>query len=101
MLILSFILLALGRTIPKLPPEVCGLLLETGIDNMAAILVKDITLVEFTHRILQLPDLVKLKRDITHLKRTTSEPPGNPCFVISYQAGTAPGNNSLDISIES
>ena len=37
MLILSFILLALGRTIPKLPPEVCGLLLETGIDNMAAI----------------------------------------------------------------
>lgn len=37
MLILSFILLALGRTIPKLPPEVCGLLLETGIDNMATI----------------------------------------------------------------
>jgi len=37
MLILSFILLALGRTIPKLSPEVCGLLLETGIDNMATI----------------------------------------------------------------
>ena len=37
MLILSFILLALGRTIPKLPPEVCGLLLETGIDNLTAI----------------------------------------------------------------
>lgn len=37
MLILSLILLALGRTIPKLPPEVCGLLLETGIDNMASI----------------------------------------------------------------
>lgn len=37
MLILSFILLALGRTIPKLPPEVCGLLLETSIDNMASI----------------------------------------------------------------
>ena len=37
MFILSFILLALGRTIPKLPPEVCGLLLETGIDNMATI----------------------------------------------------------------
>ena len=32
-----FILLVLGRTIPKLPPEVCGLLLETGIDNMATI----------------------------------------------------------------
>ena len=37
LLILSFILLALGRTIPKLPPEVCSLLLETGIDNMATI----------------------------------------------------------------
>ena len=37
MLILSFIFLALGRAIPKLPPEVCSLLLETGIDNIAAI----------------------------------------------------------------
>lgn len=37
MLILSFILLALGRTIPKLPPEVSSLLLETGIDNIATI----------------------------------------------------------------
>ncbi|MFC2067074.1 hypothetical protein ACFLUO_08550 [Chloroflexota bacterium] len=38
MLILSFILLALGKTIPKLPPEVCSLLLETGIDNIAAMI---------------------------------------------------------------
>jgi hypothetical protein len=37
MLILSFILLALSRAIPKLPPEVGGLLLETDIDNMASI----------------------------------------------------------------
>jgi len=37
LLILSFILLALGRTIPKVPPEVASLLLETGIDNMATI----------------------------------------------------------------
>jgi len=37
MIILSLILLALGRTIPKLPPEVCSLLLETGIDNIASI----------------------------------------------------------------
>lgn len=36
MLILSFILLALSRTIPKLPPEVSGLLLETGIDNISS-----------------------------------------------------------------
>ncbi|HUV76229.1 MAG TPA: hypothetical protein VMW00_06255 [Dehalococcoidales bacterium] len=38
MLILSLILLTLGRTIPKLPPEACGLLLETGVDNMAALI---------------------------------------------------------------
>jgi len=38
MLILSIILLALGRTIPKLPPEVSGLLLETGINNIATII---------------------------------------------------------------
>lgn len=38
MLILSFILIALGKTIPKLPPEVCGLLLETGIDNIATLI---------------------------------------------------------------
>jgi hypothetical protein len=38
MLILSIILLALGRTIPKLPPEVSSLLLETGIDNIATMI---------------------------------------------------------------
>jgi len=38
MLILSSIFLALGKTIPRLPPEVSGLLLETGIDNIAAII---------------------------------------------------------------
>jgi hypothetical protein len=37
MLILSFIFLALGRTIPKISPEVSTLLLETGIDNIATI----------------------------------------------------------------
>lgn len=37
MLILSFIFLALGRTIPKLPPEVSSLLLETGINNIATL----------------------------------------------------------------
>ncbi len=37
MFILSFILLALGRSVPKLAPEVSALLLETGIDNIAAI----------------------------------------------------------------
>jgi hypothetical protein len=38
MLILAVILLVLGRTIPKLSPEVSGLLLETGIDNIATII---------------------------------------------------------------
>lgn len=38
MLILAIILLVLGRTIPKLSPEVSGLLLETGIDNIAALI---------------------------------------------------------------
>jgi hypothetical protein len=38
MLILAFILVAVGKAIPKLPPEVCGLLLETGIDNIATLI---------------------------------------------------------------
>jgi hypothetical protein len=37
MLILSFILLTLGRTVPKLPPEVSALILETGTENIASI----------------------------------------------------------------
>ncbi|MFC2033612.1 hypothetical protein ACFLUB_03765 [Chloroflexota bacterium] len=36
-LILSIIVIALGKTIPKLSPEVCSMLLETGIDNIATI----------------------------------------------------------------
>jgi len=36
--ILSFILLALSRAVPNMPPEVCSLLLETGIDNMATLI---------------------------------------------------------------
>jgi len=38
MLILSFIFLALGRTIPRLSPEVSSLLLETGISNIATLI---------------------------------------------------------------
>lgn len=36
-LILSFILLVLGRTIPKLSPQASVLFLETGIDNLATV----------------------------------------------------------------
>jgi hypothetical protein len=38
MLILAAILIALGRAVPRLPPEVCSLLLETGIENIAALI---------------------------------------------------------------
>ena len=38
MLILSFILVALGKAIPRLPPEVCYLLMETGVDNISSLL---------------------------------------------------------------
>ena len=38
MVILSFILLALGKAVPNMTPEVCSLLLETGIDNMATLI---------------------------------------------------------------
>jgi hypothetical protein len=38
MLILAAILIALGRAVPRLHPEVCSLLLETGIENIAALI---------------------------------------------------------------
>jgi len=38
MLILAFILIALGKAVPRLSPEVCGLLLETGIENIATLI---------------------------------------------------------------
>jgi hypothetical protein len=38
MLILAAILIALGKAVPRLPPEVCSLLLETGIENIAALI---------------------------------------------------------------
>jgi len=38
MLILSLILIALGKAVPKLSPEVCELILETGIDNIATLI---------------------------------------------------------------
>ena len=38
LLILSFILITLGKSVPKLPPDFCDLLLETGIDNIATLI---------------------------------------------------------------
>ena len=40
MLILSFVLIALGKAIPKLAPEVCSLLMETGIDNISTLVLE-------------------------------------------------------------
>jgi len=48
-------------------------------------LVKDITSVEFTHRILQLPDLGKLRRDITQLRRATSEPAKQLLNMLNFE----------------
>ena len=48
-------------------------------------LIKDITTVEFTHRILQLPDLVKLRRDITQLRRATSEPAQQLLNILNFE----------------
>ena len=38
LIIMSFILLALRKAIPDIPPEVCSLLLETGVDNIATLI---------------------------------------------------------------
>ena len=37
-------------------------------------LIKEITTTEFPHRHLELPDIARLRRNITHLKRAKSEP---------------------------
>ena len=37
-------------------------------------MVKDIATAEFTHRHLEPPDIARLRRNITHLKRVKSEP---------------------------
>ena len=38
MLIMSFILVALGKSIPNISPEVSSLLLETGVNNIATVI---------------------------------------------------------------
>ena len=48
-------------------------------------MVKDITSVEFTHRFLQLPDLSKLRRDITQLKQATSEPARRLLSMLNFE----------------
>jgi len=48
-------------------------------------LIKDITSVEFTHRFLQLPDISKLRRDISQLKQATSEPAQRLLSMLNFE----------------
>ena len=48
-------------------------------------LVKDITLVEFGHRFLQLPDISKLRRNITQLKQVASEPAQRLLSMLDFE----------------
>lgn len=57
MLILSFVLIALGKAIPKLPPEVCSLLLETGIDNISTLIEE----LGITSKAIYLPSSLAMK----------------------------------------
>jgi hypothetical protein len=57
MLILSLILIALGKAIPRLPPEVCSLLLETGIDNISTLIEE----LGITSKAIYLPSSLAMK----------------------------------------
>jgi hypothetical protein len=48
-------------------------------------LVKDITSVEFAYRLLQLSNLGKLRRDITQLRRATSEPAQQLLNILNFE----------------
>ncbi|MBA7681899.1 hypothetical protein ES703_90241 [subsurface metagenome] len=48
-------------------------------------LIKDITSVEFTQRVLQLPDISKLRRDISQLKQVTSEPAQRLLSMLNFE----------------
>lgn len=68
------------------------------------LLVKDITSVELTQRLLQLPELSKLKRDIIQLKRATSEPAQRLLSLLDfeYQAiEKAAKNNPATLALSS
>jgi len=48
-------------------------------------LIKDITIVEFTPRVLQLPDLAKLERDIHQLRQVSSEPAKRLLNMLNFE----------------
>jgi len=48
-------------------------------------LVKNITPVEFAHRSLQLPDIARLRRNITQLKQVTSEPAQRLASILDFE----------------
>lgn len=89
MLILSFVFLALGRTIPKLPPELCSLLLETGIDNIATIVEE----LGIRTKAIYLPSSLTSGRPqaLVPLISKPSSPPINKAFpqrlIVRYATG--------------
>jgi len=56
--------------------------------KQAMLLVKDISRVEFAHRFLQLPDISKLRRNITRLKQATSEPGQRLLSMLNFEHQT-------------
>lgn len=56
--------------------------------KQAMLLVKDISRVEFAHRFLQLPDISKLRRNITQLKKATSEPGQRLLSILNFEYQT-------------
>jgi len=48
-------------------------------------LIKDITPVEFTQRFLQLPNIKKLRRDISQLKQATTEPAQRLLSMLNFE----------------
>jgi len=65
--------------------------LTTGVTDPREILkrtlllIKDITSIEFAHRFLQLPDISRLRRDITQLKQAKSEPAQRLLSMLNFE----------------
>jgi hypothetical protein len=98
MLILAFILLALGRAIPRLPPEVSGLLLEAAIDNIA-VLIEELGI---KNRAIYLPSSLANGKPMAFIPlRSAGSPPAItralPRRLIAHY-GTSPEDIGLLVS---
>ena len=107
MLILAFILFALSRSIPRLPPEFSRILLEPGIDNLAS-MVEELGI---KGRAIYLPSslaggrpraLIPLKSETVSLVGAKALPQR---FIVNYGAGaedvgllvTTPGTMAVEM----